>query len=107
MAGIVLPVDTRGNALPVPRYERGIELDYAGSGTATLTWTATQDDVLLFRAVSCHARFRIGSTGIWTHLLSGQALPQAIEAGEVAVLQALEAGRLEIHAYSRSGDGHP
>lgn len=104
MASIVLPVDSRGNGLPVPRYERGIELVYAGTGSATLTWTATQDDVLLFRAVSCAARVRIGSTGIWTHLLAGQAVEQPVEDGEVAVLEALEAGRLEIHAYARTGD---
>lgn len=106
MAGIVLPVDTSGRSVPVPRwqFERGLELDYSGTGSGVLEWEAEQSDVLLFRAVDCRARVRIGSTGIWGVLLAGQTVEQPVRAGEVAVIEALEAGRLEIHPYDRSGD---
>lgn len=105
-AGIVLPVDTLGRTVPVPRYERGIELDYAGTGSAVLTWNAAQDDVILLRAVSGKARARIGVTGIWTHLLAGQSVEWPVRTEEIAVIEALENGRLEIHAYARSGDAY-
>lgn len=105
-AGIVLPVDTLGRTVPVPRYERGVELDYAGTGSAVLAWTAEQDDVILLRAVSGMARARIGETGIWTHLLAGQSVEWPVRADEIAVIEALEIGRLEIHAYARSGDSY-
>lgn len=106
-AGIVLPVDSLGRSVPVPRYqaERGLELDYTGSGASALEWEAEQHDVIVLRAVDCRARFRIGPVGIWTHMIAGQGIPQPIRTGETAILEILDdAGRIEIQPLDRSGD---
>lgn len=110
MASIVLPVDGRGNGLPVPRWQfsRMIATDADGLGS-TLTWTATQDDVVLARAVDVAATVAVrpsGETVTRALLLAGQSVALPVRMGEVLDLVSLDAGRLEIIPFDRSGDEH-
>lgn len=106
MSRIVLPVDTLGSSVPVPlwQFARMVSLAYTGEGSATLSWEADQDDVVLLRAVDCRAQIRVGSAGGWAVLLAGQAIAQPVRNGQLAVIEALEPGRLEIIPFDRSGD---
>lgn len=108
MAGIVLPVDTSGRSVPVPRWQfaRMIAADAEGMG-ATLTWAATQDDVILARAVDVAATIAVrpaGQTVTRALLLAGQSVALPVRAGEVLDLVATGAGRIEVIPFDRSGD---
>lgn len=107
-AGIVLPVDTMGRTVPVPRWQfaRMIALDAEEFGD-TLTWTAAQDDVLLARAVDVAATIAVrpaGETVTRAMLLAGQSVTLPVRAGDVLDIVAMDAGRLEIIPFDRSGD---
>lgn len=106
-ARIVLPLDARGQTVPVPawQFERMVSLDFAGDGSAVLEFEAEQYEVVLLRAVDCQARIRVGGAGGWAVLLAGQAVAQPVKAGEVAVIEVMaEAGRVEVIPFDRSGD---
>lgn len=108
-AGIVLPVDTLGQTVPVPswQFSRMIAKDANEAAGYTLTWTATQHDVLLVRAVTVAATVAIrpaGETVTRALLLAGQAVALPVRSGEVCDLLAQGDGRLEIIPFDRSGD---
>lgn len=106
-ARIVLPLDARGQTVPVPawQFERMVLLDFAGDGSAVLEFEAEQYEVVLMRAVDCRAQIRVGGSGGWSVLLAGQAVAQPVKPGQIAQIEVLDdAGRVEIIPFDRSGD---
>lgn len=109
-ARIVLPLDARGQTLPIPRwqFDRLITLSAAGAGEL-LTWVAEQDDVILIRAVDVAADILVQPADAPAgyhpaRLLPGQAIAQPIRGGEICDVQVLGVGRVEIVPFDRSGD---